>query len=332
MAGGQWYEPEKNEPMNEGDHSVPTGGEKRVAILLAIFNGAEFLQSQLETLARQTVTNLDIWASDDGSNDGSVSILECAERVWAKGSFHILEGPQMGFAENFRALLTNSEIEADYFAFCDQDDLWEEDKVADALEWLAAQDDQVPALYCSRTRSITVDGKKAGLSPLFPRMPGFRNAIVQSIAGGNTMVMNNAARKVIMEASRRTPFISHDWWCYLMVTGVGGVVHYSPIPKIGYRQHPRNLVGENNSWRARMSRLNYLMKGRFTGWNEANLNGLAACEDMLTAQALETVRLFAQARSKGLLARLSALVRSGVYRQTFFGQLGLYVACVLKRL
>jgi glycosyltransferase involved in cell wall biosynthesis len=304
----------------------------RVAILLAVFNGAEFLQSQLDTLARQTVDNIDIWASDDGSKDNSVAILEQAARGWMKGDFRIAAGPRKGFAENFRALLTNPDIDADYFAFCDQDDLWDDDKLADALQWLSTQDAAIPALYCSRTRTITAEGKEVGYSPLFPKTPSFRNAIVQSIAGANTMVMNRAAMKVMREASRRTSFVSHDWWCYLVVTGVGGVVRYSPVARIGYRQHPGNLVGENASWSARMSRLTHLMKGRFVGWNDRNLAGLAACQDMLTAEALAVMRLFSTARTGRFFERVAASLRSGVYRQTLFGQVGLYVACILKRL
>jgi glycosyltransferase involved in cell wall biosynthesis len=306
--------------------------DKRVAILLAVFNGAEFLRDQIDTLARQTVPNIDIWASDDGSRDHSIPILQRAARDWKSGAFRILRGPSQGFAENFRSLLTNVDSDADYFAFCDQDDLWDQDKLAEALEWLATQDESIPALFCSRTRTITVDGKDAGFSPLFRKPPGFRNAMVQSIAGANTMVMNRAAWTVMREASLRTSFVSHDWWCYLIVTGVGGKVHYSPAAKIGYRQHPANLVGENNSLRARFSRMGRLMNGRFVRWNDENLAGLGACQDMLTPEALEVMRLFVRARTVGLFGRMAALMRSRVYRQTYFDQIGLYVACFLKKL
>lgn len=306
---------------------------KRVAILLAVYNGEAFLERQLETLARQSVSNIDLWISDDGSKDGSRAIVTQVAKRWTKGNVYSIEGPGRGFAENFRSLLTNPEIEADYFAFCDQDDVWDDDKLAIALEWLESQREDVPALFCSRTKTITTEGEPVGFSPLFSKKPSFRNAIVQSIAGGNTMVMNRAARSVMFEASRRTEFVSHDWWCYLIVTGVGGVVRYSPTAKIGYRQHPSNLVGENNSWRARMFRVGHLMKGRFVHWNDRNLAGLATCVDMLSPEARETIQLFSQARSSSLLfTRLSALIRARVYRQTLFGHIGLYVACILKRL
>lgn len=318
--------------MVNGSRPAPGPRSKRVAVLLAVFNGAEFLQSQIDTLARQTVEHIDIWASDDGSEDGSLEILERAARAWKKGSFRILAGPRLGFAENFRSLMANPDIEADYVAFCDQDDLWDDDKLAYALLWLERQDAHRPALFCSRTRTITVDGQEIGFSPLFRRPPNFSNAIVQSLAGANTMVMNRAAWEVVRESSRRTSFVSHDWWCYLIVSGAGGLVRYSPVAKIGYRQHAGNVVGENNSVSARLSRLVHLMKGRFAHWNEENLAGLAACEDLLTPEARRTIQLFARARSAGLPGRLSALIRSRAYRQTFFGQAGLYFACLVKRL
>jgi glycosyltransferase involved in cell wall biosynthesis len=307
--------------------------DARVAILLAVYNGEAFLEPQVETLARQSASAIDLWISDDGSQDGSQAILNRVAASWAKGKVHLVAGPRRGFAENFRSLLTNRAIEADYFAFCDQDDIWDDDKLAAALEWLANQPKDKPALFCARTRTLTTNGTLTGFSPLFRREPSFRNAIVQSIAGGNTMVMNRAARAVVLEASCRSGFVSHDWWSYLIVAGVGGAVCYSPIARVGYRQHPGNLVGENNSWRARMFRLGHMLKGRFVRWNDRNMEGLALCEEMLTVDARETLRLFAQARSSpSVVTRLSSLIKSGVYRQTTLGQVGLFVACILKRL
>ena len=97
--------------------------------------------------------------------------------------------------------MTNPAIDGDYFAFCDQDDLWDEDKLAEALDWLEKQPADTPALYCTRTRTVDERGSEIGLSPLFRRRPSFRNAIVQSIAGANTMVMNKAAWLIVREAS-----------------------------------------------------------------------------------------------------------------------------------
>ena len=309
-----------------------TAAVPRVAVLMAVRDGELFLAQQLESLASQRSVRVDLWISDDGSCDASEDVIRHAAEMWTLGRVQLVDGPRSGFAENFRSLIARADIEADFYAFCDQDDVWDEDKLAHAVEWLNTQAPGHPALYCSRTRIISADGETIGQSPLFPRAPSFRNAIVQSIAGGNTMVMNRAAREIVMEASRRTGFVSHDWWCYLIVSGAGGSVYYCPDPRIGYRQHGDNLVGQNNTWRARMSRLGFLIRGRFKDWNDANLAGLTACADLLTDDARRVLSLFQESRSRKFPGCLVSLWRSGVYRQTARGELGLYLACVIGRL
>lgn len=299
---------------------------------MAVRDGERFLTQQLDSLARQKAVGVDLWISDDGSSDASIDLIRRVADSWTLGRVELVDGPRRGFAENFRSLIVRAEIKADFYAFCDQDDVWDEDKLAHATEWLKTQSDGLPALYCSRTRIIGANGEIVGQSPRFPRPPGFRNAIVQSIAGGNTMVMNHAAHDLVAEASRRTDFVSHDWWCYMIVSGAGGNVHYCSQPRIGYRQHDGNLVGENNTWRARMSRLRFLMRGRFKAWNDRNLSGLAACSDLLTDDARRTLELFMMSREGRLSARLLSLWRSGVYRQTTLGGWGLCLACIARRL
>ncbi|MBE0705174.1 MAG: glycosyltransferase family 2 protein [Afipia sp.] len=304
----------------------------QVAVLMAVRNGERFLSQQLDSLAGQESVGVDLWISDDGSSDASIDLIRRCADSGTLGRVELVDGPRRGFAENFRSLIVRAEIKADFYAFCDQDDVWDEDKLAHAIEWLKTQPAGKPALYCSRTRIIAPSGKVIGQSPRFPRPPGFRNAIVQSIAGGNTMVMNRAARDLVAEASRRTDFVSHDWWCYMIVSGAGGNVHYCSQPRVGYRQHDGNLVGENNTWRARMSRLGFLMRGRFKEWNDRNISGLAACSDLLSDDARLTLDLFMRSREGRLSARLLSLWRSGVYRQTILGGWGLYLACIVRRL
>lgn len=304
----------------------------RAAILLATYNGGAFLLPQLESIRAQTFGRIDIWVSDDGSGDGTLGVLKTFAASWDRGRFEILEGPGTGFAANFRSLLASPDIDADFVAYCDQDDVWRPAKLETAAAWLAQQDDARPALYCSRTELIDRDDRKIGLSPLFGRPPDLRNALVQSIAGGNTMVFNRAAHGLLRESARRTGFLTHDWWSYLLVTAAGGLVRYDPEPSIGYRQHDANVLGANDSWVARVSRLDLLLKGRFARWTDMNLAGLDACADLLAADKKDILREFRALRSKRLPQRLSSLRRLGVYRQTALGQASLYAACMLNRL
>ncbi len=308
-----------------------TAAGGRLAVLMATFNGARFIDEQLRSIDQQTWPIIDVWTSDDGSTDGTLGALERWAVYWSKGDFMRLPGPGRGFAANFRSLLTNAKIDADYVAFCDQDDVWLAEKTQAAVAALEIYGSR-PALYCARTIITDADGEELSRSPLFRRPPDFANALVQSIGGGNTMVLNRAAHQLLREAATRTGFVSHDWFAYLIVAGGGGRVIYDETPHVRYRQHGENLVGSNQGWRARLARMKAAFGGRFVRWNDDNLAALDACRDLLTPAATETLHRFRQARSGRLPDRLVDLWRSGVYRQTALGQVSLYAAGLLGKL
>lgn len=300
---------------------------------MGTFNGAKYIARQVDTIISQQNVSVELLVSDDGSTDETLAILDGFAASGSAIVIRTVAGPREGFAENFRSLLLHASDDFAYTAFSDQDDVWDDDKLDTAIDWLAQQDPSKPALYCSRTCLISDDEKILGYSPIFPRAPNFNNAIVQSIAGANTMVMNRAARRLVAASAARTGFVSHDWWAYLLVTGAGGTVHYSPDAKIRYRQHHGNLVGANAGWFARLIRIKELTRGRFVRWNDRNIAGLVLCEDLLTPDSRETVKSFERVRSEAsVFRRIRSLYQLGVYRQTSFGNVGLYAASVLKRL
>ncbi len=172
-------------------------GTAKVAVLMGTFNGERFLAEQLDSLAAQTHPDWELWASDDGSKDNTLAILEAYRAKWGGERLTVLRGPARGLATNFLSLACKSGIQADYYAYSDQDDIWEPDKLSRAVSWLERMPPSEPALYCSRTMLVDAAGKEMGLSELHARPPCFANALVQNIAGGNTMVFNNAARNLL---------------------------------------------------------------------------------------------------------------------------------------
>ena len=303
-----------------------------VAILLCTHQGERFLARQLESVAAQTHADWRIWVSDDHSTDGTLGILERFRQAWGEERISWIRGPGKGFVANFLGLACDPGIESDYFAFCDQDDLWDPDKLEVAMAWVTAQATHLPAVYGARTRLIDEEGKELGMSPLFPRPMTFANAIVQSVAGGNTMVFNRAARDLLVEAGADLDIQTHDWWLYILATGCGGVLHYDPVPKIGYRQHPDNMVGSNIGWLPRIRRAYRLLIGRFRGMNDRNLAALTRMHHRMSPEALALVEQFDRARNASLLPRIAGIRKSGVYLQTTIGNLGLVAAILLKRL
>jgi len=303
-----------------------------VAILLCTYNGERFLAEQLDSLEAQTHQNWVLVVSDDGSKDVTVDILLRYQAKWPQGKMTIRNGPQKGFCQNFLSLACDSEIKASYFAFCDQDDVWLPEKLMVALQTIAAnQNIYVPFIYCGRTAYVTNDLKSCGTSPLFVFPSSFRNALVQSIAGGNTMVFNLAA-KLLIEKAGPLNVPSHDWWLYQLISGAEGDVFYDPVPYLLYRQHDGALVGGNRSFSAKIERVVMLLQGRFQNWNTQNIAALNEVNHLMGKNNQEILKLFNLLRWASLKNRFRLMEICGLYRQTRRGTFSLYLATLLKKI
>lgn len=299
---------------------------------MCTYNGSRFLGEQLASIAAQDYPDWRLVVSDDGSTDGTLGVLDKWPSPPHLPPVVVVHGPGKGFVANFLSFVTCPSVVAEYYAFADQDDIWETDKLSRAVAWLDTIDPSVPALYCSRTRLVDSDNQEIGLSPLFAKKPGFANALVQCIAGGNTMLFNEAARRLSAASGVTTEVVSHDWWLYLIVTGCGGRAHYDPYPTMRYRQHTGNLVGSNSGWRSRFDRVQQLFRGNFRAWSDRQVAALGKIESRLTPENRKLFRLYAFARQQSLLPRVAGLIRCGVYRQTLFSNLGLLAAAIFKKI
>lgn len=315
-----------------GATAVDTESQQKVAILLCTYQGQRYLAEQLDSFSTQTHANWEAWVSDDGSKDGTLAILEAYKQKWPSGRLSIQSGPARGFAANFMSLTCCAGIEADYYAYSDQDDIWGADKLERAVRCLETISSDIPALYCSRTRLVDADNIEIGLSPLFSRPPSFANALVQNIGGGNTMVFNGAARALLREAGENLAVVTHDWWAYLVVTGCGGKVFYDSTPTLRYRQHSGNLIGMNATWIDRFKRIRMQCQGHFRNWNDCNIAALSKLQDRLTPENRNLLERFAKARQMSLIPRLILLKRIGIYRQTLFGNFSLIAAAIFGKI
>ncbi|HEY9268215.1 MAG TPA: glycosyltransferase family 2 protein [Methylotenera sp.] len=303
-----------------------------VVILLATYNGQNYLEDQLKSFEAQTHPNWTLLSSDDGSSDETLSILKRYQSKWTNTHDMLLLGPQKGFAANFLSLVCKANINSDFYAYADQDDIWEPKKLETAIDFLKTIAPEIPALYCSRTKIVDRNNNQQGLSPLFNKTPDFANALVQNIGSGNTMVFNKAARDLLKIAGKETVVISHDWWTYMLVSGCGGKVFYDPVPKVRYRQHNQNLVGCNTTFKAMLERISMVTLGRYKQWNSTNIAALYEHYIMLIPPNKKTLDNFTKSRKGNFISRLWYLRKSGVYRQSFIGNLGLIVAVIFNRI
>ncbi len=304
----------------------------KVAILLCTYHGQHYLADQLDSFAAQSYPFWELWASDDGSEDDTHAILERYRQKWGDRRLSVHSGPELGFAANYLSLTCKADINAGYYAYSDQDDIWEADKLQRAMDWLLTIPAHIPALYCSRTRLVDENNQDIGLSPLFTKPPSFANALMQNIGGGNTMVFNDAARKILREAGDDLEVVSHDCWAYMVVSGCGGQVMYDAYPSLRYRQHGANLVGTNTNWRARLTRVRMLWQGWFRTWNDRNIDALQRVREHFTHENQQILDQFASSRKRSMLPRLIGLKKSGIHRQTLLGNLGLVFAAVFRKI
>ncbi len=304
-----------------------------VAILMAVCNGAARLGAQLDSFTAQSHGNWSLIVGDDGSQDDSAAVIGTFARRAKGHQVSLVPGPGKGSAMNFLALLGQVPDGGVFAAFSDQDDVWFPDRLGRGLEALGRVAADCPALYCSRTVITDANLRPLRLSPVRPRAPGFRNALVQNIAAGNTILLNPAAVAILRRAATRTgSTVAHDWWAYQIVTGAGGRVLHDAAPTLLYRQHGTNQIGANDNTRARMQRIGMILSGVYRNWTEINLKTLTDCEDLLTEDHRNLVKALAALRARSALRHVADLRATGLYRQTRLSTAALYAAALLNRL
>ncbi len=212
-----------------------------VAVLLSTYNGEAYLEAQLDSLVAQEGVAIEIFVRDDGSSDRTREILARHARAPLRLAAPADGGIGIGPASSFLRLLATAPDSFDYYAFCDQDDVWLPDKLARATGVLAGAPATEPCLYCSRVQCVDETLRPLGPSPV-NRDSRFEHLLFENIAYGNTVVINPEARSLVCSASPGTGAIMHDWWCALVVSALGTVIHDDET-RILYRQHSGNTIG-----------------------------------------------------------------------------------------
>lgn len=307
--------------------------DAHVVILLGLYNGASCLADQLYSFKTQTHADWSLIVSDDGSSDHGPELVRCFARAEKRREVRLVDGPRRGFAGNFLHLLDQVDAGAAFAAFSDQDDAWLPGKLEHAIKRLRDVPDGEPAVYCGRTWICSSTLRRLRASPRFRRAPSFENAIVQSIGGGNTMVLNRAAIEAVRTASRGAPDVaSHDWWVYQVVSGLGGAVIYDEVPLVLYRQHGGNIIGAGDSLGATLKRLGMLLSGRFRAWNDGNFAALERLRHHMPPDRQRVLDSFDAMRNGGVILRFREAARSRIHHQTLLGNAGLALALILRRL
>lgn len=305
----------------------------QVVVVMAVRNGARYLEAQLDSIAAQTAVDWSLVVSDDGSTDSSREICKAFGTRFPAGKVSVVDGPCQGAAENFRTLLALVSNAGLPVALCDQDDVWLPNHLARALSAVSATNSVRPVLYGGRTLICTADLRPIAISAPTRHPLNFSNALIQNVISGHTMVLNEAAVRLMVEADKLVnKIVIHDWWIYQVITGCGGTVIFDDQPTVFYRQHGENQIGANSGMIASLRRFKGMLAGEQQAWNAATLSALTNIRHLLTRDAVEKLETLASVRSAPLVGRLSLIRKAGVRRQSRLAQLSFLLAVVLGKI
>lgn len=286
-----------------------------IAVLLSTYNGEKYLRAQLDSLLAQTYKNWVLVWRDDESADGTVLIMETfSVEAGEDRCITIQDTPRrLGAARSFLHLLAGAQTYP-LLAFMDQDDIWLPNKLARAVEWMRDYPIEVPALYCGRQILVDAGLKPLRLSSPLRRSPGFPSALIQNVATGCTMVLNEVAAQNI--ARIKAPDCTlHDWWAYIVVSALDGVVLFDDEPMILYRQHATSTIGAPTVFR-RAVRAIRRGAGPFYSVLNAHIKSLQGSPCALNSRSTAVLQEIEDALRGGPFARLSLLTSGTLERQT----------------
>jgi glycosyltransferase involved in cell wall biosynthesis len=215
----------------------------KISICISTYNGQLFFDEQINSILNQTYKDFEIIIRDDGSSDDRF-IEQLKEYEKQYNNVKVYLEPNIGVAQSFFELFKKVPLSSDFVVLADQDDFWYPTRLENTMKFIEKQKIYSPLLcfcsfeYVDDTLNFISD------SPIYKHI-GFNNALVQNLAAGCTICINNAALKILLLYTPEKSVI-HDWWIYLVVSATGKVIQ-EPNISIKYRQHRFNILGGTTS-------------------------------------------------------------------------------------
>ena len=226
---------------------------KRIEILMAAYNGAPYIREQIDSILCQTDTDWHLTISDDGSTDGTDAIIDEYALQYPDRVQRVYSGRRFGGAKDHFFWMTEH-CDADYIAYCDDDDTWRPDKLEKLRKAMQDAEERLgndkPLLVFS-DQTVT-DDKLNMLAPSLMRYQkqyfehfDYRSILLQNVVTGGAMMVNRALARLALRCADTSQVIMHDWWMAAVAARFGEIV-YIDEPLGAYRQHGHNSVGAKN--------------------------------------------------------------------------------------
>lgn len=230
----------------------------QVTICMSTYNGEKFLSDQIESFINQTHKAWHLLVHDDGSSDQTLNILS----KYAQQDPRITvfsSDPHLGIKKSFLTLLEKNE--SPFYAFSDQDDIWEPQKLEKLTAKLESTASIEPALVYSDFKEIDAFNAPIMDKTITPGNTTYKSFLRINTVTGCTCMINLSLRNLLIQPLLDINFdlmYMHDWWAALVASAFGQV-YFLPDQLVAYRQHGSNTIGAPKQ-RTLMNQLNKIFK------------------------------------------------------------------------
>lgn len=212
---------------------------KKIAVLMSTYNGEKYIKEQIDSILNQEGCEVELIIRDDGSTDKTREIIDKYTHL---DNVSILqEKNNLRPAKSFLRLL---EVvpKYDYYAFADQDDIWDKDKLISGINCIMYK--EKPALYCCNARVVDQDLNSKGYNVYkHEKYVNFESVVINGNFMGCTMVFNNELREKVLMAKKSSYYLMHDYFMSIFCAMIEGEIIYDCTPHMDYRIHNNNSVG-----------------------------------------------------------------------------------------
>lgn len=282
-----------------------------VSVLMATFNGAQFLQEQVESILSQTYSPIEFIVFDDCSTDDTLRILEEYQN---QGKLRIFRNPSnLGYVRNFERAI--QEAKGELIALADQDDIW-------AVTKLERMTKEIGESLLIHSDARLIDDKGAEIAPSFEES-AFKMTIPQSmteaVLNGFVTGCTCLFKRQLLEIALPFPdqLYIHDKWLGVLAYSKGGL-KYLKDPLTDYRQHNQNNIGALQSTVSPLKKLEKLLQGKAVNYQIDAFRSFLLKEQQFAELVCERLNLESKEMS-GLLDFFNQVLSGkSIFRVVFF--------------
>ena len=236
----------------------------KVCVLLASYNGARWIEHQIDTILKQKNVKIDLFISDDCSTDETLEIIKKISKKNKSVFFWKNKKKSTSATQNFFSLITNINFKKyDYVSISDQDDLWNKNKLQRAIKMIHKK--KVDC-YSSDVSILYQNGQIKYLKKSYNQKK--MDFLFEGGGPGSTFVLKtkfaiNLQKNLKSKKNIAKKINFHDWYIYFFARVNNYTWFIDFFSGLKYRQHHNNQLGANVSLGTILKRITYILSGDF---------------------------------------------------------------------